>query len=234
MILLDPVVEILDLTQFARGWHGPGGFELGEGLGIRRIFVNCDYAGRDGMRRCELLGEKPLGGLGIPCRAQQNLQRVPRGVHRSVQIHPDPLHLDVGFIHPPGIGRRFELRAAASVEFGGLLLDQAKDRFMIDTEPALSHYLFEVAIAQRIPHVPAYAQENNLRLKMTPFERALGIHELDSSSSPEYPRVYMSVVLLATQNFYNRAGPAALGDALKRRMPGRYCRGVARCWAPSR
>src|SRR5579871_885864 len=39
---------------------------------------------------------------------------------------------------------------------------------------------------------------------MTPFERAQGVHEQDSSSSPEYPRAYTSVDLLATPNFCNR------------------------------
>jgi hypothetical protein len=54
-------------------------------------------------------------------------------------------------IHPPGIGRGFQMRSAALLQFGGILLDPAKDRRMIDTEPALSHHLFEVTIAQRIP-----------------------------------------------------------------------------------
>ena len=55
VILLHHVVEVLNLPQFTRDWNGPCGLELAERLGVRRIFVHSDDAGRDGVRRHERL-----------------------------------------------------------------------------------------------------------------------------------------------------------------------------------
>jgi hypothetical protein len=53
---------------------------------------------------------------------------------------------------------------------------------MIDRESALPHHFLEVSIAERIPKVPAHAEQNDFRLKMTPFERGGSVH--DAGSSP--------------------------------------------------
>jgi hypothetical protein len=44
---------------------------------------------------------------------------------------------------------------------------------VIDVQPALEHHFFQITIAERIAHVPAHAQKNDVWLEMTPFERGL-------------------------------------------------------------
>jgi hypothetical protein len=40
---------------------------------------------------------------------------------------------------------------------------------VIDRESPLGHHLFEVAVAEGIPQVPAYAQQNEFSFNMTPI-----------------------------------------------------------------
>src|SRR5260221_9727608 len=143
--------------------------------------------------------QEAFGGLGISRRAQEKLERVPFGIDGSVQVHPDFLHLDVRLIHSPGVIGGFEMRSTALVEFRGIPLDPAVDGRMIDAESALSHHLFQVAVAQCIAQVPADAQENYLAFKGTPFERILLGHKGNSSAVLEYSRVYHSILIFATE-----------------------------------
>jgi hypothetical protein len=48
---------------------------------------------------------------------------------------------------------------------------------VIDVQTPFEHHLLQVAIAQRIPQVPANAEQNDLGLEMTPFERILLDHD---------------------------------------------------------
>ncbi|HEY6406976.1 MAG TPA: hypothetical protein VIY29_05880 [Ktedonobacteraceae bacterium] len=61
---------------------------------------------------------------------------------------------------------------------------------MIVVQTPLEHHLFQVSVAERIPEIPADAEQNNLGLEVTPFERGGGIHEIGSSRFSEYRRVY--------------------------------------------
>jgi hypothetical protein len=56
---------------------------------------------------------------------------------------------------------------------------------MIDTESALGHHLFEIAVAECVAQVSTVAEQNDPSLEMTPFERSLDVHEAGSSQSPE-------------------------------------------------
>ena len=55
-----------------------------------------------------------------------------------------------------------------------------EDRGMIHAQSALSHHLFQVAVAQGGAKVPTYAQENNLGFEVAPFERTRVLHEGNS------------------------------------------------------
>jgi hypothetical protein len=46
------------------------------------------------------------------------------------------------------------------------------DRRVIDREAALIHHFFEISIAQTVTQIPAYTEENNLGLVVSPLERA--------------------------------------------------------------
>src|SRR4051794_25737064 len=43
MVLLDKAVEIFDLSQFDRFWQDSSGFEIGNGFGIGRVFIDIDH-----------------------------------------------------------------------------------------------------------------------------------------------------------------------------------------------
>jgi hypothetical protein len=126
------------------------------------------------------LEEEAFGGLGIPCRTQEKLQRVPLRIDRPVEVHPGFSDFDVGFIHFPGIVAGFQVRPTAFVELWGVSLYPTIDGGMIDRESALDHHLFQVTVAERIPEVPTDAQENDLGFKVTPFERTRVLHEGNS------------------------------------------------------
>jgi hypothetical protein len=44
---------------------------------------------------------------------------------------------------------------------------------VVNSQPALAHLLFEVAESERVPAVPADAQEDARRLEVSPLERRL-------------------------------------------------------------
>ena len=80
------------------------------------------------------------------------------------------------------------MRSAALFQFWGVALHPAIDRGVIDVQTSFEHHLLQVAIAQSIPQVPAYAEQNDVGLEMTPFERILLDHDetlLCSTSNKE-------------------------------------------------
>src|SRR5512135_705885 len=72
---------------------------------------------------------------------------------------------------------------------------------VIDRESALDHHLFQVTVAQGIPQVPAHAQQNKFRLKMTPFEWTRMTHDGNSPAllTQSKSRAYHIISLFATQ-----------------------------------
>jgi hypothetical protein len=46
---------------------------------------------------------------------------------------------------------------------------------MIHGQPTLQHHFFEIPITERIAQIPPDAQENDIGLKVTPFERILAL-----------------------------------------------------------
>src|SRR5690242_3555861 len=204
MILFDEVVEILDLPQFTARWNCVRCFEFLQRLGIGGIFVDRDHAWSRDVGGPQGFQEEALGCLCIACRTQEKLEGGSLGVHRSLQIHPGSFDFDVGLIDAPGISRGFQRGSTAPVQFWGIVLDPAVDGGVINTQTPLQHHFLEVAVAERITSVPAYAQQDDVCLEMTPLEGVQRIHEQGSSPSCEYPRAYTSMGLLATPNFCNR------------------------------
>ena len=70
----------------------------------------------------QCLDEEALGRLGVACRAQEELERVPVRIDCPVEVRPCPFDLDVGFIYTPGVIRSFEVRPAALLQIGGIVL----------------------------------------------------------------------------------------------------------------
>jgi len=54
---------------------------------------------------------------------------------------------------------------------GGIVQNPARDRRMINRQPAFRHHLLEIAIAERVPEIPAHAQYDDVFSKMTATEQ---------------------------------------------------------------
>ncbi len=77
--------------------------------------------------------KEAFGSLGIPCRAQEKLERVAFGVDRPVEVRPRSFDFDVGFIDAPGVIGGFEVRPASFLQFGCIAFcTRAVDRGVIE------------------------------------------------------------------------------------------------------
>src|SRR5689334_9597701 len=94
------------------------------------------------------LTEEVFGGAGVAIRAEHEIQGVAGGIDDPVEVSPLTPHLDVRFIHSPGIVGLFEFWADALFEFGSVALDPTVDGGVVDMQTALSHHFFEVAVAE--------------------------------------------------------------------------------------
>ena len=125
------------------------------------------------MRRSKRFREEALSRLSISCGAEQKFQRVSPRIYGAIEVHPHLFHFHIHFIDAPRVVRSFEVRAASPFQFRCVLLNPAVDRCMIDVQATLPHQFLEVSITQRIAQIPPYAQQNDVCLEMTPFERIL-------------------------------------------------------------
>ncbi len=91
--------------------------------------------------------EETFGGLGIPRRTQEKLDRVPFGIDRSVQVHPGFADFDVRLIHFPGVVAGLQMRSTALLQLWSIALDPAVDRGVIDMQTPFTHHFFQIAIA---------------------------------------------------------------------------------------
>jgi hypothetical protein len=48
-------------------------------------------------------------------------------------------------------------------------------------QPRPEHHFLQVSVAKWIPEIPPDAEQNDLSLEVTPFERGGGMHEISSS-----------------------------------------------------
>src|SRR5258706_8231905 len=199
MILLDQIIEIFTLTEFASVRQQPLRFPLFERFWIGRVFINRDDARCAGMRRSKRFREETFGCLSVSGRTEQKFQGISLRIHSTIEVHPHLFHFDVRLIDAPRVVRRFEMGSASLLQFWCVALHPAVDGGVIDMQSPLKHHLLQISVAERIPEVPADTQQNNLGLKVTPFERVGGIHEIGSSQFSEYYRVYRILAIFATQ-----------------------------------
>jgi hypothetical protein len=127
--------------------------------------------------------EKAFGGLGIPRRAQEKLERVSVGIDRSVEIRPGFSDFYIGLIDAPGVRGGFEVWPASFLQFRCIALDPTVDGGVIDVQTPLQHHFLQIAVTERVPQIPADAQQNDVGFEMTPFEQVLLVYEGNSSSA---------------------------------------------------
>jgi hypothetical protein len=61
--------------------------------------------------------------------------------------------------------------ADAFIDLWSISLDPSIDSRVIHIESTLFHHLFNISIRELIPAIPAYAQENDCRLEVSPLKR---------------------------------------------------------------
>src|SRR6266568_1697324 len=202
MVLFDEVIEVFPLPKFAPVWHHPLRFELFERFWIRRVFIHGDDARHARMRRSKRFREEAFGCFPITPWTQEKFQRISLRIYRAIEVHPHFFHLDVRLIDAPRVVGHFKMGSAALLQFRCVALVPTVDGGVIDLETSLEHDLFQISIAQWITKVPPDAEQNDLGLEVTPFERGKGIHKIGSSRFSEYRRVYCILAIFATQPLF--------------------------------
>ncbi len=139
------------MSQFTRGWHNPFRFELLERFWIGRVFIHGDDARCAGMRRNKRFREEAFGRFRLAPRTQEKFQRISLRIHRAVEVHPDLFHFHVRLIDASRVIRHVEMRAAALLQFGCILLHPAEDGGVIDVQSSLDHHFLQISVTERIP-----------------------------------------------------------------------------------
>jgi hypothetical protein len=106
--------------------------------------------------------------------AQEEVHRWTGLVHGSIQVLPLALHFDVGLVDTPGMTHRAGILAPALFEHRNELQHPAHDRGMSHGEPALSHHLHKVPVAEFVADIPAHAQGDDEPVEVTAFEQVVG------------------------------------------------------------
>ena len=150
------------------------GLQLRDGSGIGRRLVGVEHLGLLPLfQSSQRLAEESLRCLGVAGRREVEIDRVPELVHRPVQIRPLAADLDVGLVDAPTPRLRpAPLPAQTFLHLRRETLHPTIDRGVVDRDAALGHHRFEVAVADRIPAVPAYGPEHDLPPEVTSLEVA--------------------------------------------------------------
>jgi len=77
------------------------------------------------MRRSQRFREEAFSSFRIAPRAQEKFQGVSLRIHSTIEVHPDLFHFHIRFIDAPRVIRRVEMRAAALLQFGCVMLHPA-------------------------------------------------------------------------------------------------------------
>src|SRR5215510_12501376 len=162
MILLHNVVEILDLADFDRGAMF---FIVAlDSRFIRGTPIDGDLLWHAVTTDC--LDQKTFRGLLVALLRQEEINGLALLIHRTVEIPPLALHLDIRLIHTPA---KPDLPFAAMerlCEEGTILDDPPVDGRVIHLHPTFFHEFLDMACAQRIRHIPAHPHEHDLFGKM--------------------------------------------------------------------
>src|SRR5258708_38625452 len=121
-------------------------------------------------------GVSHVRSLRVTSGAQQELQRISLGIYGPIEVHPCSFHFDIGLIHAPGVIRGLKVGSTALLQLGSVALHPPIDGGVVHRKSSFCHHLLQVPVAERIAEVPAHTEQNNLCLKMTPFERSLRFH----------------------------------------------------------
>jgi hypothetical protein len=171
MILCHDVVQVLLLPEPAAFEQWPRLLEGLERRGLRRVLLHGDDTRWDRRACPKGLAEKPLGGLGVSRRTQQQVEGMALGIDGPVEVVPRLLKLDVCCIDPVRVIGGLEMGAAAFVQFGRIWLDPTKDGSMVNVQPPLQHDCFQIAITEGVAQLSADAEHTDFAFEMAPFQQ---------------------------------------------------------------
>jgi hypothetical protein len=100
----------------------------------------------------------------------QKVDRLARGIQRSIQILVLTFYLDVGFVDPIALVDWLEIPAAAFVQFGCIRLHPTPNATGIYLHAAFGHQLRDVLIRQRVSKVQTHAFNDQFSRVLAPFE----------------------------------------------------------------
>src|SRR5256885_8612600 len=158
MILLHNVVEILDLAD---GDRGAMFFIVAlDGRFIGGTSIDSDLLWH--AVATDRLGQKAFGGLLVALLRQEEINGLALLIHRTVEIPPLALHLDIRLIHAPADPDLPFAAMERLFEEGTILDDPPVDGRVIHLHPTFFHEFLDMACAQRIRHIPPHPHENDL------------------------------------------------------------------------
>lgn len=172
MIGLDDVIQILDLPVKQLFWAFAFGLQLRNRDTVGRRLVGVD----DGwllpiLSAIQGLTEKSFRCLGVACRREIEVDRVPELVDGSVQIGSFAANLHIGLVDTPARGLRpAPVPAQALFDLWRIFLNPAIDRRMINRHAPFSHHLFKIAVAHTVAAIPAHRPQDHIALKMAPLK----------------------------------------------------------------
>jgi hypothetical protein len=102
--------------------------------------------------------------------AQQEVHCVALLIDSSVEIFPLSSHADVGLIYSPRHTDSASKSVPLLLEFGHIALDPSQDGCMSQINPALSHHIAQVTIAEFVCSLPAHAKNDYRVMEVSPFE----------------------------------------------------------------
>src|SRR5665213_2321880 len=121
----------------------------------------------------DCLLDEGLGGGYIACPAEPEVDRLSTLVHRSIEIGPLAVYLDIGLINPPGATSGPAEAIPAFNELRRIPLHPTEDGGMSKVQSALRHHLDQIAEAELVAQIPAHAQDNHLAVEMPPSKQLL-------------------------------------------------------------
>ncbi len=152
MILLDNVIQLFalpDCYSFVFIF-----IVLFDGCGVGAALVDIDQAGH--ATRTNRFVEKTPGCLRITLRSEQEINSLALLVDGAIKVFPLTVYFDVSLIEAPTKASPFLVFAQGLLDTRCVMHNPALNGTVVRRVAPLLHQFFQVAIAQRIGHVPTH------------------------------------------------------------------------------
>ena len=116
-------------------------------------------------------GKEPFGCGNISVFAQQEIDCQAALIDCTIQVSPPSSDSDVRFINTPRCTDRSRIAAPPLRELRDGALDPSRNGCMRDIDTALSHQLYQVAVAQLISDVSSDAENDDGAIKVATMKQ---------------------------------------------------------------